>query len=204
MPLCLRVDNGTPWGNWNDFPTPFALWVVGVGLSWHWNDPCRPQQNPKIERSQGTAKRWGEPALCHSVEQLQANLDEADQIHREEYLLPEGKTRWQLFSGLAHSGRRYSQRWEKANWSLLRVKEYLSEYVGSRKVSSSGHISMYYRNHYVGIQYAGQEVQIQYDPLAHQWLVSDWAGCELRRYEAEVISRRQIESMSFRKQKPKE
>ena len=36
MPECLRVDNGNPWGNWNDLPTAFALWgweFAGTGMS---------------------------------------------------------------------------------------------------------------------------------------------------------------------------
>ena len=32
-----------------DLPTPFALWLIGLGITLHWNDPCCPQQNPKIE-----------------------------------------------------------------------------------------------------------------------------------------------------------
>src|SRR5947208_740960 len=103
-PAAVRVDNGTPWGNWNDLPTPLALWLVGLGVRVHWNDPGCPQQNPKVERSQGTGKRWAEPGRCGGVAELQANLDEADRIQREEYPTPAGPSRWALFAGLRHSG----------------------------------------------------------------------------------------------------
>src|SRR5262249_43946834 len=93
LPGCLRVDNGVPWGNSNDLPTPFALWVWGLGIDWHWNDPHCPQQNPKVERSQGTAKRWAEPRRCDSVNELQRRLDEADRIQREEYPYVSGQSR---------------------------------------------------------------------------------------------------------------
>ena len=97
LPVRLRVDNGTPWANWNDLPTPFALWVVGLAVDWHWNDPGRPQQNPKIERSQGTGKRWADPGRCQTVEELQMRLDEADRNHREKYRVRDGKVGWSCF-----------------------------------------------------------------------------------------------------------
>jgi hypothetical protein len=203
LPQTVRVDNGLPWGNWNDLPTPFALWLLGLGVTVHWNDPCCPQQNPKIERSQGTGKRWSEPGRCPTVAELQARLDEADSIQREEYRTPAGKSRMDLFADLHHSGRRYSLRWEEQAWNLRRVQEQLAEYVAIRKVSATGHMKVYHRRHYVGKQYAGQSVQVPYDPDREQWLVSDEMGRELRRYQAPEISREEIVKLSFRK-KPKE
>ena len=199
LPRCLRVDNGTPWGNWNDLPTPFALWVVGLDVAWHWNDPHCPQQNPKVERSQGTAKRWGEPGQCDGVAELQRRLDEADRIQREVYPLPTGGTRGQLFGSLRHSGRRYTAAGEPGRWRLTRVEAFLAEYVGTRQVAASGHVSIYDHGRYVGVQYRGQSVYVQYDPTAHGWLIADRDGRELRRHAAPEISREQIAALSFRK-----
>jgi hypothetical protein len=202
MPQWLRVDNGTPWGNWNDLPTPFALWVVGLGIQWHWNDPCCPQQNPKVERSQGTGKRWAEPRQCHSAAELQNRLNEADRNHRERYRLRGGKSRMELFPELRYSGRRYSRAWEKRNWSLQRIEDQLSEYVIIRCVSSSGHVSVYDHGRYLGKQYSGQQVQVQFDPDDHSWCISDARGCELRRHPAPEISRDSIVKMIFRRERP--
>jgi hypothetical protein len=127
LPDCLRVDNGAPWGNRNDLPTVFALWVVGLGVCWHWNDPYRPQQNPKVERSQGTAKRWAEPGTCRSAAELQARLDEADRLQREEYAVRGGGSRLELFPELRHGGRPYAAAWERRGWSLRRAQEHLAE-----------------------------------------------------------------------------
>jgi hypothetical protein len=198
-PKAYRVDNGTPWGNWNDLPTPFALWLVGLGIELFWNDPCCPQQNPKIERSQGTGKRWGEPGRCHSVAQLQANLDEADRMQREEYPTPAGPSRLELFPGLRHSGRPYTLGWEEQTWSLPLVEAHLAGYVAIRKVGASGHVTVYDHGRYVGTQYAQQYVQVQYDPDRHQWIISDQEGRELRRHEAPEISREHIDKLTFRK-----
>src|SRR6266516_1014473 len=198
MPVRLRVDNGTPWGNWNDLPTPFALWVVGLGVEWHWNDPCCPQQNPKIERSQGTGKRWAEPKQCQSVAELQARLDEADRNHRERCRLRGGRTRLEMFPELKHSGRKYTQTWEDDHWSLPRVEAHLSEYVATRTVTSSGHVTVYDHGRYVGKQFIGQVVRVQYDPDAHDWLIADRNDQTIRHHAAPEINRAEIFKMSFR------
>lgn len=200
----LRVDNGVPWGNWNDLPTPFALWLIGLGVQLHWNDPACPQQNPKIERSQGTGQRWGEPQRCQSVAELQSNLDVADRIHREEYPTAGGGSRWELFPSLRHSGRSYTLAWERRVWSLALVEQHLAGYVAIRKVSATGHVTVYDHGRYVGQQYGGQRVQVQYDPDAHQWLITDDQGRELRRHAAPEISQEVILQLNFRKpRKPK-
>jgi hypothetical protein len=199
LPEAVRIDNGVPWGNWNDLPTPFALWLIGLGITLYWNDPGCPQQNPKIERSQGTGKRWSEPSQCRSVAELQANLDEADRIQREEYPTASGASRWELFPGLRHSGRKYTRAGKARTWSLARVEGHLADYVIVRKVGSTGHISVYDHGRYVGKQFAGQLVQVQYDPDRNQWVIADEAGRELRRHPAPEISVEQIDKLNFRK-----
>jgi hypothetical protein len=198
----LRVDNGLPWGNWNDLPTPFALWAVGLGVDWHWNDPRCPQQNPKVERSQGTGKRWAEPARCQSLAELQARLDEADRNHRDGYRLRGGRTRLELYPELRHSGRPYSAGWEARRWSLPRVEAHLAEYVAPRLVSATGHVTIYDRSRYVGKQFVGQSVQVQYDPDTHAWLIADRTDRAIRHHPAPEISRAEIVKMSFRRPRP--
>jgi len=201
LPETLRVDNGVPWGSWSDLPSPFALWLIGLGIAMHWNDPCCPQQNPKIERSQGTGKRWAEPGQCRSLAELQSNLDLADRLQREEYPTLTGSSRFELFPQLRHSGRRYTRAWEKQTWSLRTLETHLAEYVVNRKVSSSGHITIYDRGRYVGKQYHGQHVQVQYDPDRNQWLIADGNGRELRRHPAPEIAAEEIVKLSFRRKR---
>jgi hypothetical protein len=202
LPHTLRVDNGVPWGNGNDLPTPFALWVLGLGITWHGNDPCCPQQNPKIERSQGTGKRWAEPGRCQSVAELQAHLDEADGIQRAEYPTRGGRSRMELFPELCHSGRKYSQSWEEQTWSLRRVEAQLAEYIAIRKVSATGQVKVYDRSRYIGKPYVGQYVQMHYDPERHQWIVADQEGREIRHLDAPEINHEEIVKCIFRKKRP--
>src|SRR5262245_4261113 len=90
LPATLRVDNGGPWGSAGDWPPDLALWLLGLGLEIHWNDPHAPEQNGVVERSQGTGKRWAEPEQCATPAELHQRLQEMDGIQREVYPSIEG------------------------------------------------------------------------------------------------------------------
>jgi hypothetical protein len=191
-PRAVRVDNGTPWGNRNDLPVALALWLMGLGIHVYWNDPGRPQQNAKVERSQGTGKRWAEPHRCADVAQLQRHLDEVDQIQRECYPLVGALSRWAAFPELRHSGRSYSQAGEETHWHFDTVLNYLKEFVVPRRVRPSGAVSVYEQDYYVGAAYRGQTLLVQFDPQDRSWVIGDARGQQLRRHPAREINREQI------------
>jgi hypothetical protein len=112
----MRVDNGTPWGSWGEFPTDLSLWVIGLGVGIHWNNPRSPQENGVVERSQGTSDRWCEPWTCDSPEELQARLERIDRLYRDVYPYQERLSRTQYFPELAHSGRPYDPAREAELW----------------------------------------------------------------------------------------
>jgi hypothetical protein len=197
----VRVDNGKPWGSWSDLPPALALWLIGLGVDVVWNDPRCPQQNGSVERSQGTGKRWAEPQRCHSVPELQARLDEDDCLQRERYPVAGGRSRWQLFPALAHSGRPYQEADEACRWDLGRVREHLAGYAVPRQVSREGKVSVYNRNVYVGVIHGGKPVSVQYDPDQQQWLISDAAGRQLRTHPAPEISAEAIRGLQLIGQK---
>jgi hypothetical protein len=116
------VDNGTPWGSWNDLPTELALWLRGLQVEIVANPPRRPEDNGVVEQSQGTGQRWAEPGSCDSPAELQAHLDEMDRIQRDLY--PQrhsGRSRRETHPGLASSGQPYSRSWERRHWDLNAV-----------------------------------------------------------------------------------
>ncbi len=200
LPCQLRVDNGKPWGSWSDLPPVLALWLIGLGIDMIWNDPCCPQQNGVVERSQGTAKRWAEPHTCGSAAELQTRLDEDDVLQRERYPLAQGRSRWALFPGLAYSGR-YREGDEARVWSLQRVCDHLAEYAVARQVDRQGKVSVYNRNLYVGVVHGGKQVCVQFDPEQKQWLIRDSTGQQLRTQPAPEISVRAIRSLQMVGQK---
>jgi hypothetical protein len=205
-PLRLRVDNGSPWGSRGDLPTDLVLWLAGLEVAVVANRPRRPQDNGVVERSQGTAKRWAEPQGCPAVEHLQASLDAADQIQREQYPNRVGRSRIEVFPELKHSGRGYEPAGEEMQWDLGRARQCLAEYHAVRTVNGSGGISVYNRPQYVGKAYRNSEIIVRYDPQKNAWLFYDLSGRLLNTQPAAEITRETICSLqvSLRRKDPDE
>jgi hypothetical protein len=195
-PAALRVDNGGPWGSAGDLPPDLALWLLGLGLDMHWNDPHQPQQNGVVERSQGTGQRWAEPGQCATPAELQRRLREMDAVQREAYPSIGGQSRAAAFPGLAHSGRRYSEAWERRHWDVRRVLEHLSGYAVPRRVDKNGDVSLYHRPHYVGCMHRGKVVYVMVDPERAEWVFVDEHGRQLRCQPAEELRAERIQSLT--------
>jgi hypothetical protein len=172
-PQQLRVDNGVPWGSHGDLPTDLVLWLAGLGVAVKANRPRRPQDNGVVERSQGTGKRWSEPATAADAVELQARLDRFDRLQREQYPYRRQPSRLAAHPELAHSGRAYCRAEEDAAWSLEQVQDLLTHYVVPRRVDCAGNVSVYNRNYYVGKAYTGQSVSVRYEPQQQAWQFLD-------------------------------
>jgi hypothetical protein len=199
LPAAVRVDNGGPWGSAGDLPPELALWLIGLGIDVHWNDPHAPQQNGVAERSQGTGARWAEPQTCATPEELQRRLREMDALQREEYPRADGRSRAAAFPGLAHSGRRYSQAWERQHWDHRRVLGHLAGYAAARRVDKNGDVSLYHRPHYVGCMHRGKDVYVMVDPERVEWVFADAQGRQLRSQPAEELRRGRIVNLTVTK-----
>ena len=192
-PERLRVDNGTPWGAARgDLPTDLGLWLAGLGVGLDYNRPARPRDNGVVERSQGTAKRWGEPHACDTPEELRRRLAAVDDIQRRDYPSVRGLGRMEAYPELAHSGRDYSPAWEEAHWSLEAAAAHLAGHVGRRRVGASGSISVYNRDLYVGVIHKKMSVLVMLDPLTREWVISDDDGRQLSRQAAPEITRERV------------
>jgi hypothetical protein len=196
-PCRLRVDNGKPWGSRSDLPPALALWLIGLGVEVAWNPPRRPQDNGVVERSQGTAKRWAEPHACRSVQELQRRLDDDDVLQREHYPLKGGRSRWEVFPALAHSGRPYCASAEAGGWDMGGVLEHLAGYAVPRRVDRAGRISVYNHDLYVGTMHRGKTVHLMVDPQRCEWLVVDTDGCQLRSIPATVLTAERIRTLTL-------
>jgi hypothetical protein len=191
----VRVDNGAPWGSTGGLPTGLALWLIGLGVGVIWNPPRRPQANGAVERSQGTGKRWAEPATCRDADELRRRLEEQDHIQRELYPRFKGLSRMEAFPALAHSGRAYRPEGEEAAWDLAPVLGHLADYVLARRVNGSGMVSPYNRDRYVGKGLSGRDVYISLDPLAVEWVYAGRDGTCYRRQKAEELTAESIRAM---------
>lgn len=202
-PERFRVDNGTPWGSAGDWPTDLALWLIGLGVDMIWNPPRRPQDNGVVERSQGTGKRWGEPKTCRDPQELQRRLDDMDRIQRQVYPSIHGRSRCEAFPELRRRIQPYSHAWEKRVWNIELVKAHLSNYSVPRRVDRKGQVSLYNRNHYVGKQYSGIDIYVQFDPVDGEWIFATAAGVQRRRKEAEELSRERIMKLQVSHRRPR-
>jgi hypothetical protein len=192
-PERFRVDNGVPWGSARgDLPTDLGLWLAGLEVGMDYNPPATPQDNGVVERSQGTAKRWGEPQTCDTPEELRQRLAEMDEIQRGEYPSVGGRSRLEAYPELAHSGREFTPEWEELHWSLEAVARHLAGCPGQRWVSTTGSISVYNRTLYIGSSNKHKFVHVSFDPIAYEWIIADEEGRQLSRRAAPEISRERI------------
>jgi hypothetical protein len=196
LPQAFRVDNGGPWGSDGDWPPDLALWLLGLGVAVHYNDPRAPAQNGVIERSQGTAKRWAEPWQCDHPAELQRRLQRMDTIQRERYPSLAGRSRSAVYPELAQGGRVYSAAWERQHWSQRRVLEHLAQYTAPRRVDKNGDVSLYHRPHYVGCRHRGETVFVTVDPRTAHWVFVAADGRQLRSQPAEELSAARIRSLT--------
>ncbi len=192
LPMWMRVDNGFPWGSKGDLPTDLGCWLLGLGVQLWWNPPRRPQDNGVVERSQGTSKRWGEPHTCVSAEELQTRIDDLDDIQRSHYPYKDKMSRMTWYPGLNHSGRVYRRSKEKATWQWQRVMDHLSSYCVPRKVDQKGQISIYNRNHYVGVRYRQRQIWVMFNGEKCQWVISDEEDRIIKEFHAEELQAERI------------
>jgi transposase InsO family protein len=196
LPGRFRVDNGWPWGSRGDFPTDLSLWLVGLGIEMHWNNPRRPQENGVVERSQGTSARWCEPWTCRTPAELQTRLERMDRLYRESYPYERRLSRLQVFPGLVHSGRPYDPASETALWEWSRVAEHLTTIVSGRRVDPTGRVSVYNKTYFVGRLHHGKDICVLYDPESNEWVFADHEGRQLSRRPAEQLRRERVMSLN--------
>jgi hypothetical protein len=168
-PEGIRVDHGTPWVSAGGLPSDLELWLAGLSVAVHTIRVRRPQDNGKVERSNGTGKRWAEPQQQRGAAALQRRIDEEDRVQREVFRDDEGLTRRQRYPDLLHSGRPYGRGCESALWDWPASAAGLAQRRVLRKVSKQGQVSLYDRHHRVGREYAGQVVEVSLDAERLQW-----------------------------------
>ncbi len=203
LPERIRVDNGYPWGNSGDFPPELALWILGLGVEMVWIQPCCPQQNGVVERSQDIGQDWFEPGTCRSPAELQQRCDKLDCRQREQYPYRDGKSRLEVYPTLKHSGRPYRVAQEQSQWKVSIVHQVLSQVVVQRLVDCNGNVSVYNRGRYVGKHHIGQRLCVYLDPSGPTWVIADQEGRQLRTHAADELTAQRIRSLSVTNRKGK-
>lgn len=195
VPDWIKVDNGRPFGDPQlELIPPLALWLIGLGIKVIWNRPATPQDNAKVERSQGVMSRWTEYAKCQNIFELQIRLWKEANFHNFHFpIRRKGKrTRQELFPKLLHTGKN----WNPAEFKLNRTLIFLAKGNWERKVSSNGQISFYGQRFSIGIQYKHQKVSIKLNPRKNYWNIFDAYG-ELIKKRISPFSVKSIWNLDF-------
>lgn len=195
LPDRIRTDNeavfiGRPHTN---FPSPFILWLLGLGISHVGIRPGKPTDNADVERQHRTVNDYALVGCTKIGDDLQETLDQS--AHEINYELPSrahgchGRPPVQAHPELLHPRRPFSADMELASFDLKRVHAYLATFRWPRKVGKKGQVNLggYHCKYGVGQQYAGQTVIARFDPTDRQMVFCDTQGQELRRRPARGI-----------------
>lgn len=163
-----------------DFPTPFTLWLVGLGITHRLSRHQRPTDQPHGERQHRTAGDlvWKDAPGATPAE-LQAHLDAARR--RYHYQLPvraadcAGQPPLVGRPERIHSGRPFDPAREADRFDRERVAAFLGGRVWRRKVSSTGTVCLGDHVYALGRAHSGQEVSIRFltTPWAFRFALPD-------------------------------
>jgi transposase InsO family protein len=173
LPERIQTDNEALFTAQADdpFPSPFTLWLVGLGIQHHCIDPGQPTQNGAVERAHRTLYEYAvvgnealNPAELHqtvvqAVEDLAFHFpSRAKHCHGQ----PPVVAHPELLQPL----RPYRAQHELALFDLTRVDAYLASFTWRRKVQKNGQICIggSRLRYSVGKAYTEQIVRIRFDP----------------------------------------
>lgn len=175
VPKWIKVDNGRPFGDPQlEIIPPLGLWLISLGIQVIWNRPRTPQDNAKVERSQGVLGNWTEFSKCKDAFDLQIRLWEEADFHNYHFPIRrmENQKRIEAFPGLAFTGRN----WNPADFSIQRALDFLSTGSWERKTSTNGQFSHYGTRFNVGRAFKNQRLSIKLCPIDNVWHVYDPQG----------------------------
>lgn len=174
-PSCIKVDNGRPFGDpQSQIIPPLALWLIGMGIKMIWNRPATPQDNAKVERSQGVMGRWTEYPKCKSTLDLQFRLWKEAEFHNLDFPIRRqgNKKRIELFPKLHHTGKC----WSPKDFKLDRVLNFLAKGYWERKASKHGQVALFGRRYSISSEFEYQKVSIRLDKKLNCWNIFDLNG----------------------------
>lgn len=173
LPEEVQTDNEAVFIGHADsaFPSPFTLWLVGLGMRHVRIRPGRPTDNAEVERCHQTVCNY---AVCGNERctcaELQSVLDHA--VQELAFDLPSrapgcaGQPPAQAHPELLQPHRLFAPEHEWSQFDLARVDAYLAAQVWARRVGRTGQISIggQRQRYSVGRAYAGQTIYVAFDP----------------------------------------
>jgi transposase len=149
------------------FPLLFHLWLIALGIQVRFITQPPPLEHAVIERSHQVVyqqalqgQTYPDQVACQQGVDLR--LDFLNQVFPSRSL--RGQAPLQAYPHARHSGRDYHPDQELDMLSLDRVYAYLAQHRWFRQVSEQGQFSLGAHRYGVGRSYAGQTIEITFDP----------------------------------------
>lgn len=199
--MCLRFDNGFPWGSNSLIPSAMSLWIAGLGVQVLFGRPARSTDNAIVERSHGVLEKWVEPEQCRDLASCQERLDWASETQRERYRSAQHLSRAEAYPDLYTNERSYRRQDEASFWSLDSAAAFLATYHFERKVEKNGRITLLAEAYAVGRNYARQKVFVRLDATTFEWVIKDAFGKELRRHLSQELDYPRIKDLKLAKRR---
>lgn len=187
MPLEVQTDNDGEFVNPTDptFPSPFTLWLAGLGVRHVLSRPHRPTDQAQVERnhrSQGDFV-WKDQ-IFEWVEQLQQALDQQCDRYNQEYPSQaahcHGSPPLSVFSTALTTGRPYHPDLEWEMFDLQRVDAFLTQFVWTRKVAKNGTVHVASEYYILGSSWKGQSVSVRFLPDSRSFRFQDTRGALIK------------------------
>jgi|KBSSwiStaDraftv2_1062776.scaffolds.fasta_scaffold370648_1 transposase InsO family protein len=152
-----------------DCPSPFTLWLAGLGIAHVTSRDRRPTDQAQAERTHRTLAEMGwldEPGT--SLAALQAVLDDRRQRYNHE--LPvrasdcHGRPPLVAHPHAIHSGRPFQPALEWELFDLAQVDAYLAGRLWTRQVNAAGNVGFLGQQYTLGRAYTHQAVSLRFIP----------------------------------------
>lgn len=161
------------------FPSLFTLWLTGLGITHISARPGVPTDDAEVERAHRTLYDYAlADHLDWSLDQLQLHLVQASQELNREYPSRAHGCRscppYAAHPELLHPPRPFDRVYELACFDLARVDAFLALFTFERKVGKTGQVYIGGSDfrYSVGRAWAGQTIQIHFDPFDRTFVAS--------------------------------
>lgn len=191
LPKVIKSDNGAPFGVPSRDVVPLmSLWLKGWNIQPILNRPRCPQDNAKVERTQGTSSRWAEIQKASDARDLQNRLNSMINEHLDKYQVKRlgFATRSSVFPDLYKKERVLNEDQFNidASYSLLAEKTL------QRKVASGGTVALYCKTFQAHANLKRQFVSIKFNPSKIGWDIFEQNGKHLKFVADERFSKENI------------
>jgi len=178
----------------SDFPMPFTLWLVGLGIEHVFSRRNRPTDQPHIERNHRTLGdlSWKDQPP-RDLADLQAQLDTDCARYNQEYPAHaadcQGQPPLVRHPEAVYSGRPFPLGSEWTTFSLERVDHYLAQFHWVRKVDSNGCVFLGDQRYSLGRTYRSQRVSAHYVPAQRAFRFDTEQGAWIKTLPAKGLEK---------------